>query len=187
MARNPFKGFKDQKPSRRDSYIQPGSYVLRIDSVRLKENRSEDHNFVIETTVLHVTDYQEGIAKTKKGDKPFKSNAVGSQATHLLPLHGNGKESSLADIKAFSLTLIPDAEADDIDEEVMLGIVSDDQPLAGMMVRVRAYHVRTNADLDFTRVAYEAVVTNEDRLREGLITQEQFDLLSEDEQEAQAA
>ena len=49
-------------------------------------------------------------------------------------------------------------------------IMSDEQPLAGDLVEVMARSIRTRRDTDFTKITYVGAISNEDRLKRGLIT-----------------
>ena len=44
-------GFGGAKASRDANYVTPGHYIMRIDSVRMKQNRNEKEIFVVELTL----------------------------------------------------------------------------------------------------------------------------------------
>jgi hypothetical protein len=177
-------GFGGTKASRDANYVTPGHYVVRLDSVRMKTNKDDDPIFVIEQTPLHIIaeDKLEEQGGCMNG-KPVRSNKRGVQATHLIPLTGKGKAMAWPNIMAFGEAVIPGfAEASEADkEETMDLVVTDEQPLAGLMVEVVARSIKTRSESDFTKITYVGVVDNAWRLEHKLITQEEFDLLEAEE------
>jgi hypothetical protein len=174
---NPFSGIGQTKASRDANYVNPGGYIMRIDSVRMKKNRKDGPIFVIELTPLHVLREE----STLMNGVDVKSNRLGVGCTHLIPFTGPGAEMALPNIKAFAETVIPGfAEAGGKEQEEALALVTgDEQPLAGMMVEITARPIVTRSKKDFTKVNYVEVVDDAARLKRELITQEEFDLLSQ--------
>jgi len=180
---NPFSGIGKTKASMDANYVTPGHYVNRIDRVILKKNRTGSDIFIIEMTVLHALSVEE----TVMNGKTLSSNREGLPCSQLISFAGAGAEMALPNIKAFAQAVVEgfveaqdqkDAEGNDLQELVLASIVSDDQPLAGMMVEVTARSIRTKKDTDYTKVSYVGEVDNAWRLKRGLITQEQMDLLT---------
>ena len=172
--KNPFAGMKDTKASRDANYVTPGHYVMRVDGVHLRENRSNQPIFIIEMTPLHVLSSETCLMNNVN----TVSNKAGVPCTHLIPLEGKGKDMALPNIKAFLLAAIEGSEDADIDEETVNDVVADNQPLAGLMLEVTARSIRTKANTDFTKVVYRrGEVTDQERLDRKLITKEQFEML----------
>lgn len=176
--KNPFAGIEGVKASRDANYVTPGHYVMRLDAVKIKENRKGEPIFLVEMTPLHVLVAEEVVAKTKKGNETLRSNKPGVPCTQLISFAGPGGDMALPNIKAFVCGVTGCAE-EEVTQDVMKSITSEEQPLAGVMVEVSARLIRTrNTDLDFTKVKYIRRVTNEDRLRSNWITKEEYDALA---------
>jgi hypothetical protein len=182
---NPFAGIGGAKASRDANYVTPGHYVMRLDGVWVRPNRLGNDNFIVEMMPLHV------LAEdpcTMNG-KPTFSNKKGIPCSHLVPFVGKGAEMALPNIKGFAECCVEGfAEAQDevdengnVQEQILKLIVTDDQPLSGLMVEVIARSIRTKSDSDFTKITYVEVVDDAWRLKRGLITQEEYDLLAKSE------
>lgn len=193
MAKNYFAGLGNTKESKDANYVTPGHYIMRLDNVRMKENRKGDAIFVVEQTPIHLlrADLLEEQGGCMNGI-PTRSNQEGIPCTHLISFAGAGAEMAMPNIKAFAVAVIDgfaeaagqkDADGNDLQEQIMALVVSDEQPLAGTMVEVIARSIKTRAKKDFTKVTYAQVISNEQRLQMGLISQEEFDLLKQAQDE----
>jgi hypothetical protein len=174
-------GFGSAKANRDANYVTPGHYINRIESVQMKKNRSDKPIFVIEMTPIHVLAEDQLLEQDgKMNGKPVRSNKRGILCTHLIPLTGPGEDMAWGNIMAFGEAIIPGfAEADEAEREETMDLVcEDDQPLAGILVEVVARSIKTRRETDFTKITYVEVVDDAERLKRGLITQEQFDLLN---------
>ena len=172
---NPFATIGGVDASRDSNYVNPGHYIMRIDAVKMKENRKGDDIFIVEQTPLHVLAAEECMMNKA----PTRSNKPGITCSHLIPFAGPGKDMALPNVKAFAETVVEGfAENPDKQAALMLVITGDKQPLAGLMVEVVARSIVTRSGSDFTKVVYVEVVDNAWRLERELITPEQFELLS---------
>lgn len=182
MAAFTFKGsgFGGSKASRDANYVTPGHYVMRIDSVRMKANRKSEPIFVVEMTPIHVL-AEDPLTETEglMNGIPTVSNKRGVPCTHLIPLTGPGQEMAMPNMMAFAESLVPGLadESPAEKEAVMDTIVSDEQPLAGLLVEVVARCIVTRKKTHFTKITYIGIVSDEERLKRGLITQEQYDAI----------
>ncbi len=116
-------------------YVLPGVYQFRVDACKHIKIRSGAEAFVVELTVL-------------ESNNPER--AVGSQCSWMVTLD---KEPALGNVKQFvtAATEFPDSA---INEEAILLIVGEKNPLKGTILRCSANVIKTKAGRDFTKVKW---------------------------------
>lgn len=125
------------------NYISPGHYVCRIDKVLAKQNRKQEDTFIIEMTVIHVFDDNDG-----------KGHKIGEEISNVINFR---HDMALPNIKRF-LCAVLDRPESDITSQVCERVCSDKQPLAGLIVEIQAKPTVTKAGNDFTDVGYRRTV-----------------------------
>ena len=134
------------------NYIRPGNYLWQVSRVKKQESDVGSKTFFIgELTVLESEQTDDGV----------KPNAVGEDVSFVIEVPGDYPKLHLGNIKAFlGAAFGSKAEAvgdegptdDQIDEDLTLHAVSEDNPLAGIFVRGKAFHKKTKKGNNFTRI-----------------------------------
>lgn len=177
-----FGGIEDKASSFDANYVRAGTYITRIGGAYLRKNRTGEQNFIIEHTVLHVLDDDDG-----------RGHKVGEEISHVIPNHGGGKDMFLPNVKHFVKKTIGCTE-EEVTEEIVEGVVDEGeegkdgerkggQPFAGLVVEWTGRGILTKKEKPFTRVTYVGQVTLEERLERGLITEDDFKELTAAEDE----
>lgn len=148
-----FGGIAGTKASKDANYIRPGNYVLFIDRIKQDKNRQDVPFVAVETTVLAV------LAKETNDDGVVVSHKAGESVTDMYMAGGKGAEMFLPNIKAMVMALVGCAE-DDVDEEACKVMVSDAQPMAGIVAKVQAREITTKGGNPYTKVSYQGVLTS---------------------------
>lgn len=143
LAKGLFGGIKDAKVGGDSDWERPGSYITRIDRVRLDKTRKGETGFYIEKTVLHVLEDTEG-----------RPHRVGEAITHALWVK---HDSFLGNVKSFLAGVLEMNAADIVEDDVLL-VIADDQPLAGTVIETSNRTIRTLADNPFTKISYKGPV-----------------------------
>lgn len=125
------------------NFIKPCDIIARIDKIKQGESRKGDAFVAIEMTVYHVF---EG------------SHSVGENVTHMLM---QKHDSFLGNWKG-AIMGITGGDDSEVTEEASNAIVSDEQPLSNLIIRLGARNIQTKAGNDFTVVDYHGEVSEED-------------------------
>ena len=172
-----FSGIEDVNPSFDANYVRAGKYVSRLDLVALKKNGEGDTNLVIEETILHVIDNNDG-----------KGHKVGEECTHLIANHGKGKRLFMGNVKHFVMKVIG-CTVEEVTEEIVEGIVEEDdkdgkaQPFAGLVIEWsgRDRLAKESGNL-YTKVTYVGQISLDERLERGMISEEDHKELKDAEE-----
>jgi hypothetical protein len=138
-----FSKIGEVRPKIQANYFKPGHYLVRIDRVLGKKNRKDEDQFIVEMTVIHVYNDMEG-----------KGHKVGEECANVINFK---HDMALPNVKRFCMAVLQRPEAD-ITPTVCERIVSDKQPLAGVIVEVQAINTVTKKGNDFTDVGYKRPV-----------------------------
>lgn len=123
-----FKGIKESKPmgARRDAQAKPGTYWVRLDSMRRQESAKppRGREFIsLEATVVKVIDDQNGLA-----------HSVGHEFVELLMNYGPAATVFLSKINGILTGILNTAP----DEEDCDSAISNEQPLKSLVVEMSA-------------------------------------------------
>jgi hypothetical protein len=111
--------FKEAKARVDSNWEREGRYLLRIDNVKLDQNRKKQTGLFVEKTVIHVYDDADG-----------EGHKVGETVDHSMWDH---HESFLGNVKAF-LAAVLGLPTTEVEESHVLQVIDDDQPLQGTVV-----------------------------------------------------
>lgn len=161
---------RDAKASKGANYVRAGGYLALVRRVKQDQNRKKVDFVAIEMVIL-------AVLRVDPQDAP---HTVGEQTSHLLM---SDKDSFLGNFKAFIIGATGAAEAE-VTEKEALAVVSDDQPLAGVVVELDNKIIKTKANKDFTAVNYRRAL-EPDEVRERIpeeilkrfLTEEELELL----------
>lgn len=128
---------QEAKYSEGGIYVLPGVYRFRVLACKHINMRSGKEAFVVELEVLESNNAE---------------RQVGSQCSWMVTLD---KEPALGNVKQFVTTALGVAD-NQINEEVMLLIVGEGNPLKGKILRCSAVTIQTKANRDFTKVKWFA-------------------------------
>lgn len=111
-----------------------------------------------------------------------RSNREGLSTSHLISFAGKGAEMALPNIKHFAERCVDgfDGADDETQEKALALVVSEAQPLTGLMVEVAARSIPTKEGKDFTKITYVGVVDDKWRVERGLISEQDYKLLHPD-------
>jgi hypothetical protein len=138
-----FGKIKEAKPSMDANYDRDGSYISKIIQVKVGESRKKETFVAIEKMVIKVYDDGEG-----------KGHKAGELATHMMMTKHDSFEGNF---KSFVMNTTGCAKSE-IDENACEKIVSERQPMAGMIIRHINKTIQTRAGHDFTVVSYKGEV-----------------------------
>lgn len=113
-----FSGIESVEVYERTVYCGPGRYLARIDRVTQGINRKKAFYVAIEMTIVHVF-----------SDGGGQGHRVGDAVTRYI----GASDYFLKDVKAF-ISKALDVDPSQIDEDDCITVVSDEQPLAGVVV-----------------------------------------------------
>lgn len=146
LVKSTFGGgaLKNAKARVDSNWIRPGHYLMRIDRVKLDQNRKDETMMFIEMTPVHVYDNDDGAG-----------HRVGEAVSHgLMKKH----DAFLGNVKAF-LAAAMGCPAEEIGEDEILAVLDDDEGvLNGTVVEVFAKEIVTKANRPFTSVKYRREV-----------------------------
>jgi len=143
MGNISFSGVENAKANVGGNYVKPCDMIARIDRVKQDDSRSNGSFIANEMTVLHVFEGE---------------HEVGENVTHMLMQKFDSFLNNWKKL-VIGITSCPDSE---VTEEASNKIVSEDQPLSGIVVRVKAHNIKTRKGEDFTIVNYHGEVKEED-------------------------
>ena len=156
LAAGLFGGMKEAKARVSTPWLGPGSYWLRIDKIKLDQNRKNETALFVEFTVIKVLDDYEGHAQAHK--------RTGEVVTHAM---WKKHESFLGNVKAFLATAL-DEDPQLVEEDHVFLVIEEDQPLTGTVLEVNNRIILTREKRQpFTEVNYVRTVPAEE-LVEGL-------------------
>jgi len=127
-------------------YERGGHYLQRIDALKTGKSRKGAGFFVVEKTIIHVFDDDDG-----------KGHRIGEEVSHMIMVG----DYFLRDIKRLVVTIL-ECDDDEISPAQMEALCAGDQPLAGMIVECKNRMVKTKADKDFTKIKYVGSWTPEE-------------------------
>ena len=131
-----FSGIENAQVYSGGRYFTPGRYRVAVDQITLFDSKQKPgvKYFCVEATVLHTTsiDYSEGDSVSWLVDM--------------------SKPSAQSNCKGFAKALNPGTKDSDITEEVMLGLVSPENPANGLTVDVEAFNAQARNGGEYTRM-----------------------------------
>lgn len=137
-----FTGIKDAKVGFGRGYEKNGMYLQRIDRVKQGKTRRGREFLAIEKTVIKVIDDFEGTGHRE-----------GEEITHMLM---TDSDYFLANFKEFIATCFDaDPQAAEVDESDCEAAVSEQQPLAGIVLEMFNKDIQTKDGKPFTKVGYK--------------------------------
>lgn len=137
---NLFEGIENIPTPRQSCFFYPGTYKVRIDSVKLIRTRKGDDMVVIETQVVET-------------DNP--SRPVGCRPSQLINFKHAAATDNFKGFVAAGLGISDDEDAQEgITSELCTQIVGDTQPFAGLVLGVTATSIKTKKGRDFTVLSW---------------------------------
>lgn len=136
---SPFDNIEAAKATEGGNWVRPGRYQAELGAVKMVTNRSKAELMAIESKIVAVLDNAGGAG-----------HRVNEEIVHFLKV---SLDSFLGNAKQFisaALTCHPD----DVGASQADTVVSDEQPLAGIIVEFTAVNIKTKAGGDFTKVMY---------------------------------
>jgi hypothetical protein len=129
---------KEAQYFERGNFIRPGLYVVEVSKVKEGRMRAPKNTgfFVAEMKVLETSEP--------------KLHPVGSTMAWMATAD---KDAFLGNVKHF-VSAAGNMGLEEVDVEMMKMAVSEENPLAGIVMRAEAVNVKTKADKDFTRVRF---------------------------------
>lgn len=141
-----FDKIGDAKMSGEGNYVRDGDYEAELVSVKLVESARSGQLLAIESRITKVLDDNNG-AGHKVGEDVVQFMKVTSP-------------SFLGNVKQFISSSLG-CSPDDVGKNEADKVTSDEQPLAGLVVRFTARTIKTQAGKDFTKVTYKGEVETE--------------------------
>lgn len=138
-----FDKIGDAKAKVQANYFRAGHYIVRINACLMKTNRQGDDLFIIECTVLHVYDDDDGNGHT-----------VGEDVSQAIKMKD---DMALPNIKRFLMSIL-DRPEEDITPKVADRVVGKRQPLAGTIAEVQNRMTVTKKGNDFTEIGWRRTV-----------------------------
>lgn len=131
MAKSIFSGISAAKPTMSATYHGRGRYLMRIDEIKIAEDRKKVEQFIVQMTVVHVID--------NENNHP-SSHGVGTEVSFLTK---KTSDYFLPEVSAFCKAVLgADLTAMDEDQAVAVvdSLISQEQPLAGHVVETYGKH-----------------------------------------------
>lgn len=123
----------------------PGIYTLRVAKVKVDEARAGFPYFLAEFDIV----------ESSHADLP-QGTRVSWMATMK---NATFKDTFRANVKGFVLAVIqggqPGFRSEQINDQVIAAVTSEQQPLTGMLVRAQASDITTRAGTPFTKVLFQ--------------------------------
>lgn len=148
-----FDGIENASAGYDSNYIRNGRYWARIGTVKVTQNFRREQFLAIELTVVHVLDDDEG-----------RGHKAGEDIVHLIKAQSDMFLGNVKQFVSSALGCGPDA----VDKNAAEKIVSDEQPLAGIVLNVSGREITTKQGKPFTKVTYGAEVTAEELATAGV-------------------
>lgn len=142
-ASNMFKGMREAKARVQANYMKEGIYLCRYDAVKCDATRKNEDFLVFEMTVVKVIDNNNGAG-----------HKLGESVSHMLLAKNDSFLPNVKRILANVLNMMPEQ----ITEENAIQVCMPDQPLAGMVVEIKARGITTKAGKPFTEIDHKREV-----------------------------
>jgi hypothetical protein len=133
-----FRGVEEAKFNEGGIWFLDGNYLVKVDVVKVGETRKKVDFFVVEHTICW-------------SDNPQRKK--GTQCSWMATAD---KDAFLGNVKHFC-SVASETPMDEVTEEGIEMIVSEENPLAGTILRVQATTIKTKAGGDFTKVIYKHI------------------------------
>ena len=130
-----FDGIESVTSTSGGEWIVPGNHVFRVNALKMPQNLRAGDCFIGELTVVESDTMREGASVSW----------VRNITKH--------REMALTDIKQF-LAAVAHINEEEVDQDGANEAVSEDQPLAGRLVKCEAYNRQTQSGNDFTRTSW---------------------------------
>lgn len=137
-----FNGISSAKFNEGGIYFLKGNYLIRVDKVKVGTTRMGIEFFVVECTIL-------------ESDNPERK-----PKSSVSWLCMSDKDLYLANINHFC-SIACDIPSEEVDEAGVELVVSEENPLAGTILRVQATDIKTRAGKDFTKVVWKQPTVQE--------------------------
>ena len=137
-----FDRIEDAKSSQDSNPVRPGEIWAKITECKIVEKYNKDKLMLINMTVVKVIEGE---------------HRVGEDITHFMK---TSADSFLGNVKQFVASTLG-CEPNDVGNTEAERIVSDENPLAGYTVEIKARMIKTRVGNDFTKVHYNGRVTDE--------------------------
>ncbi len=145
MSNSPFDNIENAKATEGGNWVRDGRYQVELGVIKMVTNRSKVEMLAIESTVTVVVDNNGG-----------SGHRVGEEIVHFLKV---ANDSFLGNSKQF-ISASLGCHADAVGVEQANTVISDEQPLAGIVVEFTAQTIKTKANKDFTKVMYLGYITD---------------------------
>ena len=136
-----FDRIADADPSEGGVYLNEGTYLLDVDSLKLKTSRKNDELFIAEFDILE---------STSKGGMRL----AGTSASWVANLTKH--DAAPGNVKAF-LAALAGVPHDKVDTEGSKAAVSEKQPFHGRLIRCECTLIQTREKKDFTKHSFTTV------------------------------
>ena len=147
-----FRNIGNVKAQQSTRYEEAGHYIMRVECIKQGESRKGVDFIAIEKTVLQVIDNE--VINPITLEKSV-GHRKGEEVTHMIMMD---KDAAMPEFKSTLIALSGDDE-EAITEEVCDMVVSDEQPLAGLVVEMVNTLVKTKSGGLFTKKNYKRVLT----------------------------
>ncbi len=142
---SPFDNIETAKTTEGGNWVRPGRYQARLGAIRMVTNRAKAELLAIESEITKVID--------GPGEQPHR---VGEEIVHFMKV---SLDSFLGNAKQF-ISASLGVHADAVGAEQADTVVSDEQPLAGIIVEFTATVIKTKAGTDWTKVMYVGAIVD---------------------------
>lgn len=142
---SPFDKIENAKATEGGNWVRPGRYQAELGAIKMVTNRKNQDLMAIESTITAVIDNAGGVG-----------HRVGEEIVHFLKVE---LDSFLGNAKQF-ISAALGVHADAIGAEQADTVVSDEQPLAGIIVEFTATTIKTKAGTDWTKVMYVGAIVD---------------------------
>ena len=120
-------------------YVSPGLYIVEIKKVKSDKTRQGRMFWVVEMKVLASSNTQ--------------AHLVGTDMSWMTMLD---QDASFGNIRKF-LSVASEIEFEEVGEEQAEYAISEENPLAGIVLKIVAVNIKTRAGKDFTKVEFHQV------------------------------
>jgi len=124
------------------NYVRPGDYICQIKRIKTKRSRQKRWYLGVEARVVHVIDDDEG-----------RGHDVGDDVSHMINAEG---DYFLSEVKTMYANICA-CDPSEITRDICKQIAGPDNPLAGVIVRIKGKNKVTKKGNDFTTVTYKRV------------------------------
>lgn len=163
-----FGGIQNAPDTKEGNYCKPGKYWARLKRMKVDKGRSGPF-FAIELEVVKVFENTWVELDEEEQEVTRTGHKEGEAVTYLVPNWGKGKDMFLSNCKTAINGIVGfqgvtlDAMDDEEVMEFIASLVSDDQPLGGLVVQWHASQRETRESAPrkrkyFTRVIFDRTV-----------------------------